>query len=370
MTLVRVALLGLAALACAEAPGSSGGRAVNEPVGVALEPIRSSRPVPYSQFPALTLAGEDRVCLLDSYRVQVLCGDPGWREVRVVAREGRGPGEIGPTATLLSAPGGALAIEDGTNQRVSLLGVDGELVGTTAVPPLSVASEVTEDSLYAGLGQPYPSVAPEARLRWVDARSGRVVDERLLRFDPGWVGADTAIIDGGVVAPDGRILVRVGARGEAQLAWYSAEGEFLGVLDFPALGTVYPTARDIEQHIEDYRLIFRRPPPEEEVRAYAERPLGRFRRSSVLRTVQVDRGGRAWVLATRHSERGSYLELFGGVEHLGAIELAGRVLAFQIRDSLLVALVEALEPNVEGLYPRRLDWYRIVDVEPEPGEAE
>jgi hypothetical protein len=59
------------------------------------------------------------------------------------------------------------------------------------------------------------------------------------------------------------------------------------------------------------------------------------------------------------SDRGSFLEIFQGSDHLGALEVSGRVRGFQIVDSPLLVMVDSMEPDADGLHPRRFDWYRI-----------
>jgi len=133
------------------------------------------------------------------------------------------------------------------------------------------------------------------------------------------------------------------------------------MLEFPPHAPVYPTERDIEEHVEGYRMIFRRAPSQAEIDEYARKPMGWLPRGAAYRVLQIDAAGRAWVRSTRQSERGSFLEVFQSGHHLGAIGIMGRVVAFEIADSFLVALVESLEQTENGLYPRRLEWYRIVD---------
>lgn len=332
------------------------------PEGIRLERIAASEQVPYSFVPSLARLGDAGVCILDSYAVEVLCGDRDWRDVSTIATEGRGPGEISRTVRLLSAPDGGVALVDGRNRRVSFFSSNREYAGSASFPPLSPAGDIAEDSLMAAFGQPFPSNEPVLQFQRFAAYSGTATDTIVLGFDPGWLGSEAAIIAGGVMAPDGRILVMISADGVGHLAWYGPAGEFLGLVDFPSFGPVYPTPRDIEMHVEGYRMIFQRDPPEADLRRYEQEPMGRFRRGSAYRSIQVDPDGRAWVLATRPSgNEGTYFELFAGSDHLGSVEVPGHVVAFQISDSLLIALVEDKRPNDDGLYPRRVDWYRIAD---------
>jgi hypothetical protein len=357
----KLAVLALAGTASCSPDGDDAG-AVRAPEGVAVEPVVSSAQVPHSQFVEFALLGTHGVCLLDFYTVRVLCGDRHWQDVTTVAREGGGPGEIGRTPDLVSAPGGGFALADMQNRRVAFYDADREYVESTRLSVyFTAATELTDDSMVAGFSQPFPSVHPTQQLLRVDATTGVARSRTLMRFDPARLGVDTALVSGKVVGPDGRILATVGNRDSSAVAWFGPAGEFIELLDFPDWGTVYPGERDIEERGEDYRLIFRRPWPEAERREYAGTPLGRLRRGTGHRTLQVDAAGRAWVLGNRPSETGTFLELFDGATHLGSIELDGRVVGFQLADSILVALTEALEPGPDGLYPRRFDWYRVVE---------
>lgn len=335
------------------------------PEGIRLERIAESEQVPYSFVPALARLGDADVCILDSYAVEVLCGDRDWRDVVTVATEGGGPGEISRTVRLLSAPDGGVALVDGRNRTVTFISSSREYTASVSFPVLSPAGDISEDSLIAAYGQPFPSSEPVLQVQRFAAYSGMATETIVLGFDPAWLGSEAAMISGGVMAPDGRILARISADGVGHLGWYGPDGEFLGLVDFPSFGPVYPTPRDIEMYVEGYRMIFQRDPPDADVRRYAQEPMGRFRRGAEYRSIQIDPEGRAWVLATRPSDReGTYFELFAGSDHLGSVEVPGHVVAFQISDSLLIALVEEQSPNDAGLYPRRVDWYRIIE---EPG---
>jgi hypothetical protein len=335
-----------------------------EPDGIRLEHVLSSDQVPYSQTDEFAVLGGNELCMFDSYNVALLCGDRYWRNVSTVASEGSGPGEVLPHGGLLSAPHDGFAYLDRGNGRMSFFSTDGIYAGSATRLPGAIGNDIGTDSIVAVFAQPIPSTRPTQRMFRVNAFSGVATDTVRLRFNPGLVGMDTAIIIDGLLAPDGRILARINSGGEGWLAWYAPDGEFTQLLDFPAFGPVYPSERDIEEHTAGYRLIFGRPPPEADIRRFAERPLGRLPRGSVHRTVQLDSEGRAWVVTTRPSELGSHIEIFEGSKHLGTLAVPGRLRGIQIVDSTLVAMVDAMEPDADGLYPRRFDWYRIVSARP------
>jgi hypothetical protein len=145
------------------------------------------------------------------------------------------------------------------------------------------------------------------------------------------------------------------------LAWFGREGEYLGAAEVPDFGTVYPSEREVEERADAILRLDRtigRPPSTEKIEEFRRQSLGRLISAGLP---QVDRADRVWIATTRPSQLGTYLAVFRRAEYLGEIEIPGRLLDFQIADSLLVALVEALEPDEVGLYPRRFDWYRIVE---------
>ncbi|MFO7892534.1 MAG: hypothetical protein R6U63_02265, partial [Longimicrobiales bacterium] len=109
----------LAGAGCGDAPEPAVG-----PSDVGLELVERSAALPYSRSNAFAVTGPYGVCMLDSYGVRIVCGDRAWRETRVVAREGRGPGEIGPYGRLLEWPDGAVAFRDGFNARITFFGAD------------------------------------------------------------------------------------------------------------------------------------------------------------------------------------------------------------------------------------------------------
>lgn len=352
--IVVIAMAGMSACA------PRGDASTSQPAGVHLEHVTSSGQVPYSEIPGLAIMDSNSVCLFDSYRVEILCGDRGWRNVTTVAREGSGPGEVGRSGRLLSAPRGGVAFLDVVNARITFFTSNREFAESVRIRRGSPASDVLSDSTIVMFGQPAPATEPSQHVYRVDAGSGEVIETARIAFEPGLIGRDTAILTDGLIARDGRMLVRISSRGDSYLAWYAPDGRFVEMLEFPSREPVYPTERDIEEFAAGYRTIFRTAPPKADIDEYARKPMGRLPRGAAYRTMQIDATGLAWVLSTRHGERGSSLDVFESSRHLGAIEIAGRVVGFQIADSLLIALVDAVEQGVDGLYPRRLDWYRIV----------
>jgi hypothetical protein len=345
------------AVAC----GSDSEPDATAPPNVGLVLVQSSGQVPFSAVPAFAVVGEDDACVLDSFNVEIVCGHRDWENPRTIAREGAGPGEIGLTGRLVSTPEAGVAYLDTRNRRATFFDANLDYERSAVLPPGPPGSEVLGDSTVFLFSQPAPATRPTLTASRVDLRDGAVLGALTIAFDPALVANDTATITGGLVTSDERLLVRIGAGGVSYMAWYSDDGQFLEMIDLPRLEGVYPTARDVEYYKADYRFIFRQPPPEAAVARYEATPLRLLPRGSVNRSLQVDSRGRVWVRSNRPSDVGSFLEVFAGREHLGSLELPGWIVAFQIKDSTLVALVDDMQADDSGLYPRRLDWYRIIE---------
>lgn len=325
---------------------------------VRLVPVARSAPLPYSR--SNSFAVDDSVaCIVDTYRVTLVCGDRRWEEPSVVAREGRGPGEIGPYGDLLTWADGSVAYHDTGSGRLSFFSSGLRFDGSVRVPRGHAGMSRTVDSTLAVHGWPSPAGPPQLLVRTLDVTTGGEVGRVLLTVDPAGLRRDSVVMNGGVSTPDGGYLMRLTAPGWDGLAWFGADGSLVGRTELPDYGPVYPSDRDVEEVTEGNRRLFGQDPTPGELRRFLETPLRFFPRGSAPDLMQFDPAGRLWTRSTRPSGIGSYLEVFEDGVHSAAIEVPGRVVSFQIVDSLLTALVEATEPDSVGIHPRRLDWYRI-----------
>lgn len=349
------------AAACDDGAGAHG--TPSPPPDVRLELSARSATLPYSRSNTFAVTGSGGVCMLQSYDVEIVCGDRDWRETRVMAREGRGPGEIGPYGTLLTWQEGAVAYRDGANTRVSFFSADLSYGGSVRAPGgLPVMQSTVGGTLHLQ-NMPARSAVPQLRVRTLDLTTGEERARHLLAMDPGELPRDSVLMQSAVLAPDGGYLAKLRAPGWAGLAWFDAGGALSEWTRLPDYGPVYPSGRDIEAMREDAGLlaeVARRPVLGDFVERYRERPLGFFPRGSAADVLGFDGRGRLWARSTRPIETGSYLEVFEDRKHVGSLEVPGRVDAFQVLDTMLVVLVEGMEPDSVGVYPRRFDWYRIV----------
>jgi hypothetical protein len=200
-----------------------------------------------------------------------------------------------------------------------------------------------------------PEMVRRERVAWLDLARDTVLEVRECLPTPEVAGDDTSGYYGGHTAPGGELLLRLGRH---RLAWLTAAGEPIATIAVPGLEPQYPSERDVEEYAASLRRILGVPPEEEPVRAFRAREKPAIR----ARAFRVDGAGRLWAATERPSARDSFLEVFDpSGAHLGAIEVEDQLIALEIHDALLMVLAEAREPDAEGFYPRRLDWYRIVE---------
>jgi hypothetical protein len=326
--------------------------------GVTLELLTRSAPLPYMAFDIFAVPAPDRACIFDYYETRIICGDRTWTDLVRAGRKGRGPGELGMLGKLVAAPGGQIAFMDGLNARVSIFSSDLEFVRSTPVraPLLSPLGSISADWVLGGSTMPSLANPYSPRALWIDLESGATVRETVLHYEPASPPAEPYLVMPVLETGDGKILAQIG---RDRLGWFAATGEFIEFLQLPDFGPTYPNEYDVEEHKADlsfFENLTGSTAPGQEEREFRSKPLKSF-----LSGMQEDRSGRLWIGTTRRGERGSYLDLVRGSEYLGSLEIDDQLLAFQLVDSLLVALVAARKPDELGLYPRRIDWYRIND---------
>jgi hypothetical protein len=327
------------------------------PQEVALELLTQSGQIPYSRWNDFTVTTPEHVCLLDSYEFQFACGDRAWRDTVRFGRKGQGPGEIDGSGTLISGPGGLLGHVALAKRRLTLFSAERRFLRTIPLPAaLRPLGGLDADSVLVAAQLSFAH--NYSHIVWYSISEDSIVEEREYHLDARLIGKDTVYLSPPQLTPDGAVVFKAGLD---HLVWFCREGEHLGAAEVPDFGTVYPSEREVEAQADAILRLDRRigrPPSTEKIEEFRNQPLGRITR---VGPPQVDRADRVWIATTRPSQFGTYLAVFRRAEYLGEIEIAGRLLSFQIADSLLVALVEALEPDEVGLYPRRFDWYRMVE---------
>ena len=321
------------------------------------EPWARSEGVPFTDSPFLHLTSRDRACTIDSYESQVACGGPEWDEVRF-GRQGHGPGEYTGLTGLDSFAPDRLALVDFGNRRVTLLaagGTVGETIGFDGYPTV-IRTAVDSTVLIA-----------EATVdQWIPAAQGERRTSRVGRVRP---GSDRLVWDT-ILLPEtvsrGRPALVAGAWSPTYgyvflekpygLVRFSPSAEFLGVLTPGHFRPELPSDRDVEARIRDLTTLFGRPPDPESIRQWREQPGGGIIDISQVTFSEDDL---LWVGTTRDRTDWSYIDVYaeGGALYLGAFRVRDRLLAFDVRDGTLAALVE--EKDRRGVPANRIDWYDI-----------
>lgn len=127
------------------------------PEAVVLHPIATTEPVPLSATHSIALVDRERVCLIDSYMVQVLCGDRRWRDPVAYGSEGEGPGEYSAPAVLVRGAAGTLGVSDYRLARFTVFDGAGRVAKTAQVPPLFNPLGPFTDSLVVGSSSTSPT---------------------------------------------------------------------------------------------------------------------------------------------------------------------------------------------------------------------
>lgn len=138
------------------------------------------------------------------------------------------------------------------------------------------------------------------------------------------------------------------------LARYTPQGEFIEEFTTPAAREELPNRRDLEEHREALRSIFRAPPNETQLREFASRPKKAF-----LPGPRCDDTSRLWVATSRDRDRFSYIDVFRGSTYLGSIRVRDRLLGFDVLRKALAVLVERRAREVDETDVRAIDWYTI-----------
>jgi hypothetical protein len=315
----------------------------------------STEPIPTSMTHDIVLISPSTVCLIDSYQVQVLCGEEGWKDVQVLGAEGRGPGEFQAPADLTRGPEGQVGIVDYRLQRMTIFDSEGRLVKMVQTPPLFRPLTPFTDSLVVGLYETFMDSISTAPIAWISLSADSVVDQKVFRHVSDATRALTfgvAMVNG-ILGPDGQFVFAVHGY---RLARYSPDGQFLGEFTSPDYRPELPSERDVEEYIEGLRWIFNESPDDDRVTQFARRPKAPLVRGAPM---AFDEHGRLWIATTSDHEKLSRLDVFAGNRFLGTVEIRDRLLWFDILGSTLTALVERSEVDAEGLYRRAIDWYEI-----------
>lgn len=318
----------------------------------------SSVGAPYTQSPFLRLVGDSTACLVDSYEAQVVCGGPAWQDVTRFGREGRGPGEFNAIQAISSLSSDRLGVVDFGNQRVTVLGAGGRIETT-----ISFAGS---PSLVRAAGDSAMLVAELDGGQWAtgDPAAGRRT--RVARIQPGsWtLRWDTLVLPdtvpvtgiplaGGAWSPQyGYVFLQYPYR----MLRFSPTGAFLGTLTPAHFEPELPSDQDVEERIADLTKLFGRPPSGDAIDEWRAQPK---RGVMSVQHVTFSEDGVLWIGTSRDRTLWSYIDAYdeGGSAFLGSVRVHDRLLAFDVRDGTLAALVEGEDSS--GVPMNRIDWYTI-----------
>lgn len=320
-----------------------------------LERWASSEEVPFTQSPFLRLVDKSRVCLIDSYESQVVCGGPTWQDVTRFGRKGRGPGEFYALQGIASLDSGRLGLVDFGNRRLTLLSSGGRVERTVPFDgnPMLVRDAVDSTLLIVESDDSHlipgnPAARRKTRIARVQLETGALT----------W---DTLVLP--EAAPEAKFALTAAWSPEHgyvflqypyHLLRFSPAGNFLGVLTPPHYQPELPSDRDVRARISDLTQLFGRPPSAESIEEWRNKP----KRGVInVQHVTFSADGLLWVATTRDLSRRSYIDVYsdGGKRYLGSVGVYDRLLAFDVRDETLVALVQQEDP--QGNPSNRIDWY-------------
>lgn len=223
-----------------------------------LNHLVSSERVPASLVDDLALVSPREVCLIDSYRVRVVCGTRGWTSPRTLGSEGEGPGEYREPAAVVRGPGGAVGVLDHEVGRLTVFELDGGVRASVTVPPGFRPVGRPNDGVWPGTYLSPGDTVWSAPVAWLSLERDTVQrtaafrhrSEAMNRAPPGAVPAAAR-------SPDGTFVFWVG--GDYTLVRFSEEGRFLGEFSSPSHEPELPTERDVQDFREDMRELFGRP---------------------------------------------------------------------------------------------------------------
>jgi hypothetical protein len=375
----RAAGLSLTILATAAGCGGDRAGGVAPPqdptAGVVL--TATTEPVPYTVAYVLSLIAPDRVCMVDSYETQVICGGPTWSDVQRFGRGGEGPGEYGAIVGIARLPEGRLGVVDHALQRLTIVTSRLEVEGTTPFAGNPSLVRTAGDSTVAVTTLGFEAWIPRldharrrTRVDWVLPGQGVARTQTLSLPDTVPVGR-APLFAGTWALSRGFVFLRM----PYEIVRFSPEGEYLGRFTPTHYEPELPNLRDVEHRAEGMRYVFGYSPSPADLEGFAAEP-----KHGILGGMGVvfSSDGLLWIGTTRDRDRWSYIDVYAGREELkffGSVQVRDRMLAFDVLDGTLAVLVERQDADRHGLRPYAIDWYdttewaenRRLDFEPGGG---
>ena len=333
-----------------------------------LDPVAVSQ-VPPSRNVSIALASEDTACVIDSYRMSVVCTGRDDAAVGVFGGEGEGPGEFRAPLSVVTAPDAAIGVIDGELQRLSVFRPTGELISDTRLPGVFMpAAPMTATLVGTAFGAQVEdgSLVLRNAQTEVDVASGetlwqRVFPDTQVRDEAGCGTAPFGGLLNAAASPTGRIAFSIC---DAQLLFFAHRDAATGrLVKSPTYTEELPNRRDIEEYQEGWREFRRRIGGSVESADAAAWLEGlRQRPKSYGARTWFDTRDRLWVLTHRDRNEWSYLDIFGADGgYAGTVRVRDRALGFDILGHTLAVLVERQvgPADADGIPDRAIDWYDL-----------
>lgn len=323
-----------------------------------MQEIRLSEPsaweqVPYSDNHSVALVTPRVACVVHSFEQAVLCVDADQQHRWTVGTGvGEGPGEFQTIGSVLQGDGSVIGVLDLGLSRISVFGLDSELLSTTPVPflfrPVRGFSNVVE-----GTFQTASERIPGTTLARVEMVTGEILEEIPIAH-PSEIGVESEATEGLTHGARDDAGAYWFGTGERELVEYDPKGNVVGVFAAPLWRPESPDQGEVDAFART--PLFGRVPTAQEVQRFSETQRGYLVRG---RSLIADDRGRVWALTQRRTSERSELDVYRGGEQVAVVAADGRVLGFNVLDGTLVLLVELPSLDDEGLPVRALEWHEL-----------
>jgi len=306
--------------------------------------------VALSENTSIALLSDQRACVIDSYELQVVCGDRQWRNPESYGGEGEGPGEFRRPARLMRLGPDRLGVVDIALERLTILpGTE-----TVRIPTLFRPLARVEGDTIIGVYETFSRDRTTSYVAWLSLPADSVLARATFRYQPPDDWPVIPFFIGGTVLGDGDLVFNVSNRAVVR---YRMDGTLIQEFQITERDPVYPDEEEVRRHADEYRRIFGQSPTPQELEKFAETPEAPLLPMS---PVLIGPGGLVFVGSSRDREARSYIDVFRDGRQAGTLRVRDRLLSFDILGDVLATLVERTgQIDEEGLTPRGIDWYKI-----------
>lgn len=315
--------------------------------GLELAQIARSGNLPFTQNFSFAVLGDGRICVFDSYEVQLECGNLSWENPQRIGRRGRGPGEYERLGFVVSAPEKAVGFVDLVNQRVTVFPPEGLAVLARMPTALVPSSDINRTWTLATLK---PTREPRANIIWLNVARDSMVSDTTIELSDFDGLPDSAAVSGSIVSKDGTFVLRIKSDAIVQI-------DTRGTVEVihPELKERYPSEAQVEERANSLRQVFGREPSPAELNRYRNTPL-----RWLAGPFAVDDAGRVWLATNFEDKGGTLLDVYDHGELEGQVRVQDRVRGLRAVGDSLYVFVEPMGGD-SALVPPRIDVYKVRD---------